>query len=174
MTDPRPGQYSSEASGGPISVRRAATGDYEAYCAMVAEVDQLHTQQEPLYFKDPGLPPRKREYFEALLADPSKALLVAEWGGHPRAYVHLETRRVEGLDILVDQDYAYVSDVVVHRSHQRLGLGRALMAEAEVWARQRGLGEIRLHVRSFNAPAIAFYDALGMKPVMQTMVKRFS
>ena len=42
-----------------------------------------------------------------------------------------------------------------------LGLGRALMAAAEGWLRERGAPAVRLMVREENAEACSFYRAIG-------------
>ena len=47
--------------------------------------------------------------------------------------------------------------------HRRRGLGRQMMAAAEVWLRGRGAPKIQLMVRADNDEALGFYDALGLK-----------
>jgi len=155
-----------------IKIRPALAEDYGAYCALVDEVDALHTRNEPRDFQYPGAPPRKREFYESLLAASDKDVLLAEVDGVIAAYPHLETRKVEGPGILVPQSYCYVSDIVVAGPFQRRGLGRAMMAHAENWAKQHGLDQIRLNVRAFNTSAIRFYESLGMKAAAHTMLKR--
>lgn len=155
-----------------IKIRPALTSDFEAYCALVTEVDALHTAAEPLYFQDPGIPARSRDYFEGLLADPDKAVFLAEFGGAPAGYLHIEERKIAGPPILVSLRFAYVGDIVVAKAFQRQGLGMALMAEAERWARARGLLELRLNVRGFNASAAAFYEAQGFGVLMKNLGKR--
>ena len=44
---------------------------------------------------------------------------------------------------------------------RRTGLGRALMAASEDWLRARGAPKLQLMVRSDNAQAAAFYEAIG-------------
>lgn len=46
-------------------------------------------------------------------------------------------------------------------AQQGKGLGRALMAAAEDWARARGVPKLMLMVRPENAGVRAFYEALG-------------
>jgi len=56
---------------------------------------------------------------------------------------------------------ARVYTLCVAPDWQRHGIGRALMAEAERWAREAGALEVRLSVWSFNRAARDAYDALG-------------
>jgi ribosomal protein S18 acetylase RimI-like enzyme len=139
---------------------------------LVTEVDALHTDAEPHYFRDPGIPARPRDYFESLLKADDKAVFLAELDGQVAGYLHVETREVGGLEVLVPMHYAHVADIVVAKRRQRKGVGKALMAHAESWARQRGLPELRLSVRGFNAPALAFYESLGMGILQRNMGKR--
>ncbi len=44
---------------------------------------------------------------------------------------------------------------------QKAGLGRAMVAAAEDWLRQRGVPKVMLMVRPENDKVRAFYDALG-------------
>ena len=46
-------------------------------------------------------------------------------------------------------------------THRRLGVGKLLVEAVMSWARQRGVGTLRLMVTSSNEAAIAFYLRLG-------------
>lgn len=46
---------------------------------------------------------------------------------------------------------------------RREGLGRQLMDAAEAWLRARGAPKLQLMVRSNNADALGFYEALGLE-----------
>lgn len=50
-------------------------------------------------------------------------------------------------------------------SHHGLGVGTALMESAFETARQMGFHRAELTVRTFNAPAIALYEKVGMRRV---------
>lgn len=51
--------------------------------------------------------------------------------------------------------------VSVDPDHRRKGYGRSIMAAAEDWLRERGVGKLNLMVRSGNAAVVACYEALG-------------
>ena len=57
----------------------------------------------------------------------------------------------------------HVADLglMVALDHRRAGVGRALMAAAEDWARSVGVRKLELHVFPHNEPALAFYKQLG-------------
>ena len=55
----------------------------------------------------------------------------------------------------------YIGELVVAHRASRQGIGRALIAAADAWARDHGLRNLTLHTGAFNAGARAFYAALG-------------
>ena len=62
------------------------------------------------------------------------------------------------------ESYTHLLLLYVAPHHRRRGLGTALMAQAEAWARQRGDRHIGLHVFNDNQPALALYQKLGFLP----------
>jgi ribosomal protein S18 acetylase RimI-like enzyme len=152
-----------------MAVRPAKASDYEAYCALVREVDELHAQGAPRYFQSVQEPARSRAYFESLLHDPAKALFIAELDGRAAACMHLEARTQPELPFLVQMQWTNVSDIVVGREFMRKGLGRELIEEAKAWAKSKGSKDLRLTVSQFNVGAQAFYEELGFVPMHQQL-----
>ena len=50
---------------------------------------------------------------------------------------------------------------MVAATHRRRGIGRALLAAAEEWARGAGVSKLELHVFPHNEAAIALYEGFG-------------
>jgi ribosomal protein S18 acetylase RimI-like enzyme len=57
----------------------------------------------------------------------------------------------------------YIGELAVAAHETRRGIGRALIAAAETWARDRGLRNLTLHTGIANIPARDFYAALGFQ-----------
>jgi ribosomal protein S18 acetylase RimI-like enzyme len=55
----------------------------------------------------------------------------------------------------------YIGELAVAEHTARQGIGRALVAAADTWARDHGLAHLTLHAGARNAGARAFYAALG-------------
>jgi GNAT superfamily N-acetyltransferase len=63
-----------------------------------------------------------------------------------------------------------ISDFFVSAKARRNGTGRALFASASDIARQRGCGRMEWMVWDINAPAIAFYRAMGAEAVSDELL----
>lgn len=69
-------------------------------------------------------------------------------------------------------EYAFISDLVVLPSERGRGLGRALLQEAEAFARQRGARTLRVGVLAANHPARRLYHRQGFADYQIQLVKR--
>lgn len=111
----------------------------------------------------------RRALNEALDAPPEgSTLFVAELDGEPAGCLLMWTLR----DYFSQEWHAHISVVAVTRAVEGRGVGRALMAHAETWARERGHRSITLSVFDGNERARALYDRSGYLTEMRRMVKR--
>ncbi len=97
----------------------------------------------------------ERRYVRALRRHPDGALIVADDAG-----------MIVGRLSLVRDPHpssAHVADLglMVAASHRRRGIGRALLAAAEGWARGAAVAKLELHVFPHNEAAIALYEGFG-------------
>jgi RimJ/RimL family protein N-acetyltransferase len=135
-------------------VRRAEPADAPALAALTAAVGR---EPEGWLLYDAGgtSVAAERRYVRLARRDPNAAVLVAEEDGEV----------VGRLSISRDPHpaSAHVADlgVVVAASHRRRGIGAALLAAAEDWARGAGVEKLELHVFPHNGPAIALYEKRG-------------
>ena len=105
------------------------------------------------------------------LARPSEgcAILAAtDAAGTPLGFVSLLTDR----DYFTDLPCGHVADLVVVRSHQGRGVGRALLAAAERWAEAAGYPWLTLHVFEGNTRARRVYEQTGYVAEWTRMVKQ--
>ncbi|WEK41597.1 MAG: GNAT family acetyltransferase [Candidatus Sphingomonas colombiensis] len=72
-----------------------------------------------------------------------------------------------------DGHRGWVYYLAVAPEARRTGLGRALMAAAEAWLRERGAPKLQLMVRNGNEEALAFYRALGFEDQLVSVLGRF-
>jgi len=130
---------------------RAAEGrDVPRLVALIGELFAIETA----FTVDPA---RQERGLRALLAAPYARVLVAEGKGQivGLCSVQLAVSTAEGaLSGLIE-------DVVVDRAWRGKGIGRALLDEAEAWARGQGAARVQLLADQRNAPALEFYKGRG-------------
>ncbi|HET7452612.1 MAG TPA: GNAT family N-acetyltransferase [Thermoanaerobaculia bacterium] len=91
---------------------------------------------------------------------PGSELLVAEAGGKAAGFALLET----GRDYFDRREHAHLGILAVSGESEGLGVGGALVAAAEEWARARGLDRLTLNVFERNARARRLYERSGFAP----------
>ena len=62
-----------------------------------------------------------------------------------------------------EADYIYFDDLSVTESYRNLGIGSALIHEAEGYAKEIGIQHILFHVEKTNTKAFQLYERLGYK-----------
>ena len=108
---------------------------------------------------------------EALLGPPSphRAVFVAEdEEGRPLGFVHLAT----ATDYYTSSTTAHVADLVVAADAGGLGVGTALLEQAEEWARRGGFGLLTLNVFLANERARSLYRRFGFAEEWIRCIKR--
>jgi aminoglycoside 6'-N-acetyltransferase I len=115
---------------------------------------------------------RARELFASQLRSPVEVIFLAEQDGEAVGVL----RCVEsiGSPLMEPARYAYVSSVYVRPDMRRRGVLRAMLREAECWARERGLKQMRLHNVAGSANAEAAWSSLGFDVVEQVRLRNLS
>ncbi len=91
-----------------------------------------------------------------LLLRDDQQFFVADVDGCAVGWVH-----VVFAEYVDAEPFVVIGGLVVDQNHRRLGIGRALMDHAEVWARERGCSMVRLSSSATRSAAHRFYENLG-------------
>lgn len=124
-----------------LSIRPARPADLDAILALefaVFSADRL-----------------SRRSLRGFIASPHRPVLVAVADRALAGYALVALRR--------GSRAARLYSIAVDRKLARRGVGRALMAASERYARARGRDRLSLEVRADNAAAIALYRGLGFR-----------
>ena len=124
---------------------------------LVALAEEIGAEPEAWLISDGGwrTVADERRYLRALRRYRDAAVFVAE----------IEGGIVGRLSLGRDPHPAsrHVADLglMVAAGHRRQGIGRALLQQSVVWARDVGVRKLELHVFPHNEPAIALYEGFG-------------
>jgi ribosomal protein S18 acetylase RimI-like enzyme len=104
--------------------------------------------------------------------DYSEEIFVADEDGNVLGFI-----TVLGRFLPIDPDeypkeYAFISELLVHKPHRGRGLGHQLIAEAEKYALQQGVSTIRLEATANNTLARKFYTRAGFRELVVEYFKR--
>ncbi len=139
------------------TLRRLAAEDIPAVGALAREVWQatypalISQAQIDAMLADRYAPHQIREQ----LADPHHFWWVARQGEAPVGFAHA---RLDRSDCKLDKLY-------VHPTHQRQGIGAALIQAVADWARTQGARRLWLQVNRGNRQAIQAYEKYGFRIV---------
>ena len=93
----------------------------------------------------------------------SGQLFVAEVRGQVAGFACVWLEREPESYLTSLAPYAYISDLVVLPAYRRQGLGRALLSQAEAFAKEQGARALRINVLARNAGAWALYREAGFR-----------
>ncbi|HEY9226164.1 MAG TPA: GNAT family N-acetyltransferase [Gemmatimonadaceae bacterium] len=118
----------------------------------------------PLYARlRPDVDERARELYFAQLVAPHETMLLAERRGQIVGILRCVDTTASPL--LLPERYCYVSSVYVRPAERRRGVLRALVAAAEKWCAERGIGEMRLHNSASSSFIGQVWEAFGFEVV---------
>ncbi|HEX7240580.1 MAG TPA: GNAT family N-acetyltransferase [Longimicrobiaceae bacterium] len=107
----------------------------------------------------PTTPEQAAARLDRLLPDPAHRALLAEADGVVVGFAGV----FSGYAYHADEPYARVLALVVDPAHRGGGVGAALMAEAEAWARERGAAAVHLTAATHREGAHRFYRRMGYR-----------
>jgi GNAT superfamily N-acetyltransferase len=150
-----------------VSVRPARDEDGEFILALVPRLMEFGP---PPWYDAARMVATDLETIGRILKEPpaNTAVFVAEDDAGARlGFIHLNST----VDYFTREEVGHVSDVVVAPGGEGRGVGRALMAAAEEWARGRGYRLLTLNAFVRNTRARRLYERLGYGEDMVKYVK---
>ena len=148
-----------------INLRRATADDEAVLTALSV---RLTACELPVWRTAEGISTADaREMMDAVRGtDPDNEVWIAERDGRAAGCVH-----VLALTDFFGLRSAHISVIATTIEAEGTGVGAALLAHAESWARQRRLTAMTLNVFASNARARRFYERGGWVPEMLKYVK---
>ena len=143
-------------------VRQAEEKDIPMLLHLLEQVNLVHHLGRPDLFKKATK--YGREDLESLLRDPDRPVLVCEIDGTVCGHAFCVMETVENDRLLADRKTLYIDDICVDASARKKGVGSALYAYCEAYARKSGCYNVTLNVWTCNPDAMRFYEKMGLTP----------
>jgi ribosomal protein S18 acetylase RimI-like enzyme len=154
-----------------FTLRPGRREDAEAAARLWMQSAEEHTAHDRIYATAPGAEQVMRRFLADLASSGHSFLFVAESGGRVVGFISGELR--EGSPTFRQKTWASVDDVFVEQDHRNLGIGRALLAGVEGWAKERRADGVSLQVAAANERGRKFYEELGFREVSVYEVLEF-
>jgi GNAT superfamily N-acetyltransferase len=154
-----------------LTIRAATIQDYDALCALFAQVDRIHYTNLPDIFQPVPGAARERSHIESILDDSRARLFVAEQDGTVIGLAEATIRDAARWPMATPRSWVHLHDIIVDERFRGVGVGKALLAHVEAWARSLGISRVELVVWEFNTPARALYEHQGFRTLNRTMCK---
>jgi GNAT superfamily N-acetyltransferase len=155
---------------GPIRIRQATMGDYDALIALFDELDEFHRQARPDVFCRFDRPARTRGQIAQWLAGPGSTVLVAESGQDVIGLAVLLTRPPATFAGAVPHKVIELDNLVVRADRRSQRIGRQLLEATVAWTRGQGASHVAVAVHAFNRDARRFYENFGFLPSIDRLV----
>jgi ribosomal protein S18 acetylase RimI-like enzyme len=153
-----------------FTIRPYRTEDRERVERRFAQLsDYEHTLDK---FTNPGesVAAPHMDWLLAECAQNQGAIFVAETEGVIVGFVSTYVEHEQDISVNLSE-YLHICDLIVTAEHRGRGIGSALLAQAEAYAREIGQKVIKLNVLANNEDALSVYRRFGLKAHMLTMLK---
>jgi ribosomal protein S18 acetylase RimI-like enzyme len=144
-----------------ISVRVASAADIDDIVRLNRDVQQLHAELEPFFFKANFDNEEVAAFFAAKLALSENHIRLADSGDGPNGYVWFEVQDRPETPLTFARKRIYIHHLSVQARDRRQGIASALMRQVEAEALIGGITNIALDTWAANGSARSFFEACG-------------
>jgi ribosomal protein S18 acetylase RimI-like enzyme len=148
-------------------IRKADKSDIKRIIELLHQVNMVHHVIRPDLFK-PNTTKYNEQELELLLNDVSKPVFVLD-DGEVQGYAFCQITEVKDNQLLEDIKTLYIDDICVDEKARGKHVGKALYEYVRDYAQSIGCNNITLNVWEGNAPALRFYQSMGMQVQKTTM-----
>jgi ribosomal protein S18 acetylase RimI-like enzyme len=157
-----------------ISIRMASDVDIDAIVRLNRDVQQLHAEIEPSFFKSDTDDKEIAVFFAEKLATSGNYIRLAGGGDGPNGYVWFEVQERPDTPLTLARKRIYIHHLTVKAGARRHGIASALLRQVEAEALAGGITSIALDTWAANGSARSFFEARGFTPFNLTLGKRLT
>lgn len=152
-----------------MNIRKAVEQDIDAILELNRQIGLIHFEQAPEVFCPPS--PQEREFLLAAIGCEERLFCVAVDNERVLGFLTARVEINEAVPFLSKLPICRIGSVVVDEDHRSRGIGKALMAHCDGWAKAHDASQIRLEVMSFNDRARSLYESLGFTRQSETYAR---
>jgi GNAT superfamily N-acetyltransferase len=127
---------------------------------------------EPDRRRDPNFAAEHWRELQHRCAERHGTMLIAERDGKAVGWAFAHDDKAEVFVVEAERRHGFLAELYVVPEARGKGLGRALIAACEAWARERGHKLLTVGVLARNARAIRSYEGAGYDPYV-TIMRRY-
>jgi GNAT superfamily N-acetyltransferase len=157
-----------------ISVRVASAADIDDIVRLNRDVQQLHAELEPSFFKSNVDYEEVGAFFAAKLALWENHIRLADSGDGPTGYLWFEVQDRPETPLTLGRKRIYIHHLSVQAEARRHGVASALLRHVEAEALIGGIANIALDTWAANGSARSFIEACGFTPFNLSLRKRLT
>ena len=149
-----------------MDIRQAISKDALRLSSLSMDVQSLHAEHHPAIFKMPQNDDFAVSFFEEMLADPVVSIFIAEEDGQPVGYILCKLIERPENPFTFAMRYLLIDQISVRPEARGIGVGAALIHQAEILAKELSVDRINLDSWDFNLNAHAFFERMGFEKFM--------
>ena len=144
-------------------LREASLDDLDAFYGLFAQVQSIHAEAQPEFFRPPEKDELLRQHFQGILDDPDQHLVFACLDGVVVGLVQFFLGLRPKSVFQPERRGGYVNGLAVDEAHRRTGCGALLLEHVKQAARQEDVTLLGIDFWSFNEAARACFEKAGFK-----------
>ncbi|MGY3960340.1 GNAT family N-acetyltransferase [Aeromonas popoffii] len=144
-----------------MEIRTATGQDIDAILELNRQIGLIHFEHAPEVFCPPS--PQERDFLLNAIGSEGRLFCVAVLDAEVVGFLTARIDINEAIPFLTRLPICRIGSVVVDEHHRSRGIGKALIAHCDDWAKARDACQIRLEVMSFNERAKSLYQSLGFQ-----------
>ena len=144
-------------------LREASLDDLDAFYGLFAQVQSIHAEAQPEFFRPPEKDELLRQHFQGILDDPDQHLVFACQDGVVVGLVQFFLGLRPKSVFQPERRVGYVNGLAVAAAHRRTGCGLLLLEHVKQTARQEDVTLLGIDFWSFNEAARACFEKAGFK-----------
>ncbi|MGY3895590.1 N-acetyltransferase family protein [Aeromonas enterica] len=144
-----------------MEIRKATEQDIDAILELNRQIGLIHFEHAPEVFCPPS--PQERDFLLNAIGSEGRLFCVAVLDAEVVGFLTARIDINDAVPFLSKLPICRIGSVVVDENHRSRGIGKALIAHCDGWAKAHDACQIRLEVMSFNERAKSLYQSLGFQ-----------